>query len=418
MKRAPETSKPWKKSLGGCVLASLVAGAGLGCEAPPVVPTADGRQNTLTARLEGSLVVQSRARGNAIVFLYDAERPPPPQGTGRPLAFTVVPAEQLFGPALGGTAPGPFTAPFSFSLVAAGRYMLRGFIDADTCGAAATQPCHRPDFIPWYGVTSEPNAGDVGGAAVDPTTGTPLVFEVTADADGQPQPLTGVSVSFSDTARVPLDRPAFQVVAGDRNLGSTQKLLRLQPQAIQDGAVDQRPPGFFVSYVDANRDGQPDDANRDGVPDLWPRVVVRKLADGVAGVVDENDLDRNGVPDTTGVDYPHADGSKDGLPDVVVLAAGLVPDGPIAALTDEQGQPRMQGAVVPELQVVVRPQALDARDAAAPAPLKDLPRGRYALVLIQSTGQTWRVPNELDPALAAGVGLPSLESQAFFLEVP
>ncbi|MCP3145105.1 hypothetical protein [Pyxidicoccus xibeiensis] len=404
----------WTKPLGGLVLASLV---GLGCEAPPVVPTADGRQNTQSARLEGSLVVQSRARGNAVVFLYDAERPPPPQGTGRPLAFTVVPAERLFGPALGTTAPGPFTAPFSFSLVPAGRYMLRGFIDADTCGVAATQPCHRPDFIPWYGVTSEPNAGDVGGAAVDPTTGAQLVLEVTADAEGQPQPLTGVSVSFSDTARVPVDRPAFQVVGGERALGSTARVLRLQPLPIQDGAVDQRPQGFVVSYVDADRDGQPDDANRDGVPDLWPRVVVRKLAENVPGSPDDNDLDRNGVPDPTGVDYPHADGRQDGQPDVVVLAAGLVPDGPIAALTDEQGQPRMQPAVVPELQVVVRPQALDIRDSAAPAPLKDLPRGRYALVVIQSTGQTWRVPNELDPALAAGVGLPALESQAFVLEV-
>jgi hypothetical protein len=381
-----------------------------------VVPTADDRQSSRTARIEGSLVVQSRARGNAVVFLYDADRPPPPQGTGRPLSFTVIPAERLFGPALGTDAPGPFTAPFAFSLVPPGRYMLRGFIDADTCGAAAAQPCHRPDFIPWYGVTSEPNAGDVGGAAVDPTTGALLTLHVTEDADGQPQPVTGVAVSFSDAARVPVDRPAFQVL-GDRTLGSATKVLRLQPLSVRDGAVDQRPQGFVVSYVDANRDGTPDDANGDGVPDLWPRVVVRKLADGLPGV-DENDLNRDGVPDATGVDYPRSDGSLDGRPDVVVLAAGLVPDLLIAALTDEQGQPRMQPVVVQELQVAVRPLALDVREPAAPAPLQGLPRGRYAVVLIQSTGQTWRVPNEMDPALAPGLGLPTVESQAFFLEVP
>lgn len=407
----------WTQALGGLALASAFS-LGLGCEAPPVVPTADFRQNTHTARIEGSLVVSSRARGNAIVFLYDADRPPPPQGTGRPIAFTVVPAEQLFGPSLGANLPGPFTAPFNFSLVAAGRYTLRGFIDADTCGAAATQPCHTPDFNPWYGVTSEPNEGDVGGAAVDPSTGQPLTLEVTADADGVAQPLTGVSVSFTDSARVPLDRPAFQVVQGDRTVGPGQKVLRLQRLSVQSGAVDQRPPGFMVSYVDANRDGVPDDANKDGVPDLWPRVVVRKLADPTSGLLEDNDLDRNGVLDASGVDYLHADGTQDGKPDLVVLAAGLVPDGPIAALTDEQGNPRMTPAVVQELQVVVRPQALDASNPAAPAPLKDLPKGRYTLVLIQSTGQTWRVPNELDPTIAPGVGLPAEPSQAFVLEVP
>ncbi|MBZ4421090.1 hypothetical protein [Myxococcus sp. RHSTA-1-4] len=413
MSRPTPTHSRKKMALGSLVLASLL---GLGCEPPTVVPTADGRQNTRNARIEGSLVVQSRARGNAVVFLYDADRPPPPQGTGRPISFTVIPAEQLFGPALGTDAPGPFTAPFTFSLVPAGRYLLRGFIDADTCGGAAAQPCHRPDFIPWYGVTSEPNAGDVGGAAVDPTTGVPLTLEVTADADGQPQPLTGVSVSFSDSARVPLDRPAFQV-QGDPTMGSAMKVLRLQRLAIQDGAVDQRPPGFLVSYVDANRDGTPDDANADGMPDFSLRVVVRKLAEGLHSV-EENDLNRDGVPDATGVDYMHADGTQDGNPDVVVLAAGLVPDPLIAALTDEQGQPRMQPVVVQELQLAVRPLALDARNPAAPAPLREMPRGRYAVVLIQSTGQTWRVPNELDPAVAPGVGLPSVESQAFVLEVP
>ncbi|NMO15369.1 hypothetical protein HPC49_35990 [Pyxidicoccus fallax] len=407
------TSSWKKKALGGLVLASLL---GFGCEPPPVVPTADGRQNTHTARIEGSLVVQSRARGNAVVFLYDADRPPPPQGTGRPIAFTVIPAEQVFGPALTTNAPGPFTAPFTFSLVTAGRYTLRGFIDADTCGTAAVQPCHRPDFIPWYGVTSEPNAGDVGGAAVDPTTGAPLTLEVTADADGHPQPLTGVSVSFSDTARVPVDRPAFQVV-GDRTLGNTPKVLRLQPLQMQNGAVDQRTPGFLVGYVDANRDGVPDDANGDNVPDFSLRVVVRKLHPTLPGV-EENDVDRNGVPDAEGEDYLHADGTLDGKPDVVVLAARLMADPLITALTDEQGQPRMQPVVVPELQVAVAPQALDARNPAAPAPLKDVPRGRYAVVVIQPTGQTWRVPNELDPALAPGVGLPPVESQAFYLEVP
>ncbi|MCP3102923.1 hypothetical protein LZ198_29000 [Myxococcus sp. K15C18031901] len=412
------TTPSWKRTLGGVLLAALLT---TGCESPSVVPTADGRQNLHTARIEGTLVVQSKARGNAVVFLYDVARPPPPAGTGRPIAFTVIPAEQLFGPALTTDTLGPFTAPFTLSLVPAGTYLLRGFIDADTCRSGA-QPCRPSDFNPWYGVTSEPNAGDVGGGAVDPTTGATLALTVTEDADGNPLPLTNVSVSFSDTARVPLDRPAFQVsvlVGGDHvvTTGGGTKVLRLTPQTIRGGAVDQAPPGFLVSYVDANKDGVPDDANKDGIPDVWPRVVVRKLAN-VPGLLEDNDLDRNGILDPDGIDYPRAGSGRDGQPDLVVLAAGLVMDPILSALTDESGNPRMTPVVMPELQVAVRPLALDARDAAAPAPLEGLPQGRYTVVLIQSTGQTWRVPNELAPAFAPAAGLTPVESQAFTLEVP
>ncbi|NTX00287.1 hypothetical protein [Myxococcus sp. CA040A] len=413
------TLPSWKQSLGGVLAASLLVA---GCESPTVVPTADGRQNIHTARIEGSLVVQSRSRGNAVVFIYDADRPPPPQGTGRPIAFTVVPAEQLFGPALGTDAPGPFTAPFSLSLVAAGRYTLRGFIDVDSCRSGAA-PCHRSDFNPWYGVTSEPNQGDVGGAAVDPTTGIPLTLEVAVDQEGHPLPLTNVTVSFSQaSAQVPVDRPAFQasvIVGGDAVLtaGGPPKVLRLVPQNIEGGAVEQRPKAFLVSYVDANRDGVPDDANRDGFGDLWPRVVVRKLADS-PGLLEDNDLDRNGILDANGTDYPHADGTRDGQPDLVVLAAALVPDALYPALTDEAGNPRMTPVPVAELHIGVQAVALDARDPAAPARLEGLPKGRYSVVLIQSTGQTWRVPNELAPAIATGIGLTGVESQAFVLEAP
>lgn len=395
-------------------LASLLSG---GCDAPDVVPTADGRQHTRSARIEGSLVVQSRARGNAIVFIYDATNPPPPAGSGRPLAFTVVTAAELFGASLGDNSTGPFTAPFALSLVEPGRYILRGFIDADTC-RNVPQPCHVPDFNPWYGVTSEPNAGDVGGGAVDPVTSATRVLEITTDADGWPQPLTGVSVSFSDSATVPFDRPAFQTAdSREFNTASTPlKTLTLTPQVLT-GAVDQRPPGFWVQLVDANKDGIPDDANNDGVPDFWPRVIVRKLADGVTGYVDENDLNRDGVVDEEGVDYARANGGKDGKPDVTVLAAGLAPDPLLAALLDEQGKPRPQPVFVPQLVVAIRPVALDARDPAAPAPLAAVPPGRYSVTLLQSTGQTWRLPNELDPALAEAAGLPGVPSQAFVLEV-
>jgi hypothetical protein len=414
-------SPPYLTPLAGLALVTLLAS---GCEAPPVVPTADRRQHQQTSRIEGDVVVQGRARGNVLVFLYDAERPPPPQGSGRPVSFTVVPAEQLFGAALEETqAAGPFTAPFSFSLIPPGRYLLRGFLDADTCLAGA-QPCRRPDFIPWYGVTAEPNAGDVGGAAVDALTRAPRVVEVAPGPDGSLQPVTHVTVSFSDSATVPMDRPAFQVQGPSQlNPAGPPLLLELRPQALKQGVVDVQPPAFLVRYVDEDANGVPDDADGNGVPDLWPRVVVRKLAsdeNGLVGngLVDENDLDRDGVLDAEGADYQRPDGSSDGLPDQVVLAAGLVPDALVAALTDEQGRPRMEPVAVPKLDVAVRTLALDVRNPRSPAPLKSIPPGRYAIVLVQFTGQTWRIPNELAPTLAPSLGLPAVENQAFTIEVP
>jgi hypothetical protein len=407
------------KPLVGLVLMGLLA---TGCEPPPVVPTADRRQNQQLSRIEGSVVVQSKARGNVIVLLYDAARPPPPQGSGRPVSFTVISAEQLFGLSLGdgGATSGPFTAPFAFSLVAPGKYLLRGFLDADTC-RTRPQPCHASDFIPWYGVTGEPNAGDVGGAAVDAVTRLPRVVEVDVGPDGAPRAVTGVTVTFSDTATVPMDRPAFEVKGQTQvQLTTASRQLELGPLALQEGGVDVRPPGFLVRYMDEDGNGEPDDANNDGVPEFWPRVVVRKLAASGGGLVDENDLDRNGLLDAEGMDYTRFDGTSDGLPDQVVLGAGILPDAPLAALRTAElaGRPRMDPVVVSKLDVLVQPQAYDARNPRQPIRLKSLPSGRYALILLQFTGQTWRTPNELAPSLTPTFGLPAVASQAFIIEVP
>jgi hypothetical protein len=377
------------------------------CEAPPVYSTKDKRQNTRSSRIEGELVVQSRARGNAVVLLYDAARPPPPQGTGRPLAFALVPQAQLFGGAPEGST-GPFTAPYAFSLVAPGRYLVRGFIDRAPA-----------DFIPWFGVTGEPNAGDVGGGAVDPVTKAPVVVEISAETL---EPATHVTVSFADSATLPADRPAFAVGA-PAVLPSGDTVYPLTSQPIDEGVVHEARPTFFARYVDEDGDGVPD-LDAKGAPLFWPKVVVRKLADTPARLIDENDLDKNGVLDAEGVDYEHLDVATgatiaaDGKPDLVVLAAGWNPAELVAALTDPLGQPRMTPVPLSTLHLVVKPRALDASNPAAPAPLAAVPPGLYAVVVLQFTGQSWRVPNELSPEVAPGLGLPPLSSQGFVIQVP
>lgn len=373
------------------------------CEAPNVFSGADKRQNTQSGRIEGQVIVNSTARGRIVLFLYDAARPPPPVGTGRPITFTVVSQESVFGKAAEGDA-GPFTAPFAFSLVAPNRYLIRGFIDSNA------------DFIPWYGVTADTTAGDVGGAAIDPVTRASRIVEVGVDDAGSPIPALDVPVSFSDTARLPVDRPIFSVVGGMSSvtLSGAPKILELQATPIDEGVMMQPTPAFLVRFVDDNADGVPDDANGDGIPEVWPRVVVRKVQQEGSPLIDENDLDKNGVVDATGEDYEHANGEKDGLPDVVVLAAGFDVSEYAAQLVDGMGRVKPTPTALPRLKLVLQPRAFDASTPTAPQLLKAVPIGRYAITVIQQTGQTWRVPNELGLGVP---GLPLVAPQGFVVQV-
>lgn len=365
-----------------------------GCEAPPVFATADMRQkaDAGTGRIEGSVVVSSAARGDAVIFLFDAAKPPPPAGTGSPLTFTVVSRAEIFGEAPGS---GPFTAPFAFSLVKPGAYLIRGLIDANA------------DFIPWYKVTADANAGDIGGAAVDPVTRAPQVITVAPNA-------LNVGVSFSDAARVPVDRPVFQVVSMTQSAtvmqGMPPVVLELRPQPIDDGAVHQPQPVFLAQLIDDDHDGVPDDKNRDGAPDMWPRVIVRKIVEG-ANLLADDSGDYTHVVDMKPVD-------PDGVPDVVVLAAGFDPTEVLPVLVDAMGMPRAAPVPVTKLKLVIRPAAFDAANPAAPVPLLSMPPGKYAIVLIAPTGQTWRVPNELAPGLGSRLGLPEVSTQGFVVQVP
>ena len=404
-----------RRMLFALALAGLAA-----CEVPPVFAGADKRQNTSAGRIDGTVVVSSAARGNVLLFLYDAARPPPPTGTGRPLTFTVLTKETVFGEAPVEGDVGPFTAPFSFSLVAPGQYLVRGFIDVND------------DFIPWYSVTSEMNAGDVGGVAVDANRA-PRTVAVELDSDENPVAAVGVRVLFADTLATPVDRPAFEASVASLTLGSANASIELSAKAIVEGKVAEGNPIFLASLVDSDGNGKPDDANGDNVPDFWPHVVVRKISASSAQfdsvLLDENDLDKNGVldPPGTGIpiaDYEHIDLTtgatiaRDGAPDLVVLAAGFDFATLMPTLVDETGKVKSTPTPVSKLTLVIKPQAIDMSNPTHPQVIKGVPSGRYAITVIQSTGQTWRVPNELDPELAGVKGFTDVSSQGFIITVP
>jgi hypothetical protein len=394
------------------LLPSFIAGLSA-CESPGINPGADVRQNTRSSRIEGNLVVSSSTRGNAILFLYDAARPPPPAGTGRPLTFTTVSSQRIFGNAPNGIS-GPFSAPFGFPLVNPGRYLIRAFLDVNA------------DFIPWYAVTSDVNAGDVGGGALDANRNL-KVIEVVLDENQRPLATTDVGVAISDVARVPVDRPVFEVAGGVASVKITNApaAIELVLKPIAEGAIAQPAPVFLARLVDDNGDGVPDDANGDGIPDFWPRVVVRKMASGANVLTDENDLDRNGILDAEGfIDYEHLSlpsmmvQPPDGSPDAVVLAAGFDFSALQSLLVDATGRVKLTPTPVNKLKLVIKPQAFDASNPVRPALIRGVPKGTYAITVIQSTGQTWRLPNELSPELATGAGLPTVTSQSFVVEVP
>jgi len=302
----------------------------------------------------------------------------------------------VFGAAVPGDT-GPFTAPFTFSLVGAGHYLVRGFVDANA------------DFIPWYAVTSEMNRGDVGGAAVTPAL-TPRTVTVDLDEAGQLVPALDVRVMVSDSLKAPFDRPAFEVQSPTSTVPTSGLRVTLAATTLAEPLVVEHSPGFLTQLGDA------------GVV-LWPKVAVRKLAEGGL-LLDENDLDKNGVLDLEAgfADYEHVNPATgatiapDGAPDLVVLKAGFDATG--LPLVDDAGSPLPSPVPIAQLSLLIAPVAYDVSDPARPAVLKGVPPGRYAITVIQFTGQTWRVPNELAPALAADRGFREVASQGFVLEVP
>lgn len=372
------------------------------CELPAVFAGADQRQNTEYGRIAGQVIVSTAARGNIILFLYDASRPPPPYGSGRPLSFTLISRQDVFGDALDNDS-GPFTAPYAFSLVPPGHYFVAGFIDVDD------------DFIPWYGVTAGATEGDVPGAALNPATRAFRKISVDVDDNGQPQAALDIPVSFSETSRLAFDRPTFSIASDAKISLSTQpQRIELAISPIDDGLIHSPKATFLTRLVDDDGDGVADDRNGDGLPDVWPRIVVRKMEDGDNLLLDENDVNQDGLIDDTGTDYAHDPDGLDGIPDAVVIAASIDVSAQQALLLDAQDHPKSTPTPLSSLSLILWPRAFDVSSSASPKPLRVVPRGRYAITIVQQTGQVWRVPNELGIVVP---GLPQIASQSFFLQI-
>ena len=275
-------------------------------------------------------------RGNVVVSLFEADRPP--DAAVSPVNVVIVPAAALF---TGDASDGLFSAPYTIPTVAPGTYEVRAFLDVDG------------DFSPSLEALSQPSAGDVLGGHFDPATGGLLAVTVGADESvGQ--------VSVQIVEPVPVERPAFVVTssltidAGDAN----PDVVRLEALALDRNelCLDPSRSGFLVEYVD----GQPLDRDGDGLDDLFPQVRLRKL---------------------------------DGPPGTTVLIPAAIDPAPFADVLAVDGR-----AVSLQIEVRLAEDAVsisgDVRER-----LAGIPSGRYGIEVVSATGQTWRVPNDVDAVL-------------------
>ncbi|MBI4819540.1 MAG: hypothetical protein HY791_24925 [Deltaproteobacteria bacterium] len=297
-----------------------------------------------TGLIRGTLVYPAgSARGNAIILLFREDTPPPPEGSGSPINFVVVAKHTLFGDAPP-NQPADFVAPFTIPTVAAGTYQIRAFLDADE------------DFDPLHALLAQPSAGDVAGGFVDLSTGRFESFTVLND-----QVVEGAIV-VTLGREIPVERPAFawkseaRLTVPFRN--PAQGVLITHPIERSFVRHDPSRSHFLIQLVDANQDGAPDDANGDHLPDVYPRVLLRRVADA-------------------------------SQPTVIVP----VVTNPLPFLDRLQ---KSEAVTTDVLELIIPPVAVQLAANGSRTILPSIPEGPYETIVISGTGQTWQVPNDLD----------------------
>jgi hypothetical protein len=358
---------------------------GCGYDAPDN-PYADPFPNVISGTvLAGDLPDVS----HVVLLLTDAANPMPPTGTGSPTTFSTVPAARFSTPEAGVRA-----ASYAVTGVPDGTWLLTAVMDLDH------------NFHPAVPTLAGATCGDQAGGHLASLAGSALAPITTAGGEQ----VADVTVVLG--LQVPTQRPAFSVseLADTVDPAAPGAIFRLESQPIEaaygpdlalsfTGPFDPTAPNpcdtaFWVHLTDADDDGlidpHPSYPPELGVPDVWPRVFLEWLGAPI-------DTDGDELPD----DFDRGD-----LPAGTRFVSEGVPFAPQLAAIDPT-----RPETVPPIGATFPATTLDVLFPAAGRRLDPdgtsttltdpaaLPAGAWSVTVVAQTGQTWRVPNELDTSL-------------------
>lgn len=315
-----------------------------------------------TSVISGEVVFAGAAvSGPVAVLITDASNPPPPDGTGPPYDFTMVPED-----AFTGADAGIQGAPYAITGVPDGSWIVNALMDADH------------DFQPVLTATAGATCGDwVGTHLADLVS---LESAPVSVSDGQL--LDDVSVLIA--VEMTVERPSFTIDDVTLDQTAVGSMITATSTPIHSPVLEFPGPfdgtdtcdssfWFYAEDLDANGEADPHWNSvlaAAGVKAIWPRMYLRYMGE---------ELEEGEVWGTELGVYP------------TQLLEGSAAPGVIAPTTAMTGV--YYGAALHVL-----PDGTE--EYAFPG---DIPTGNWMMTLVSFTGQTWTVPNEL-PELGSTAG--------------
>lgn len=346
--------------------------------APPLSDT----PNVGPAVITGTIVVSGpESPANTMVLVYPADNPPPPQGTGRPLTFSTVPAAAFR------SSGGVMEAEYSVSVdgIVEGEVLVTALMDIDE---------NFYPLPPFAEVLGGATCGDFLGAHVgDLETG-----ELAPVSIRQDELTEGVTILVAREATI--ERPSFVFQGGSpvlsREVAATGGLQTFRLASTPIAAI-------------APRDGNPE-----------PILEITGPFDGTDPCdtsfwVTVYDRDGDGQPDPS-PDFPPETGLIDAWPQVILQYLGEIDDDGVVQPTLEPGESwAMRSALFPgavwfgevplnqptpltQSEWIFVPAGLHTLPDGTTETVLDptqLPAGAWSVTVINIAGQTWTVPNVL-----------------------
>lgn len=310
-------------------------------------------------RLSGTVVVDAtEVTGLVAIIAYDATDPPPPVGTGGPVALATVSPESFTG-----SSASIQSAPWTMTGLGDGTYLIGALYDVDG------------DFSPILPILAGGTCGDLAGGHPADLAGTTGVVTVEGGEWVD-------DVALAVTTEYTIERPAFTLgeatVSAASNDGFELASVAIDNDFIEiTGPYDGTDPcdaAFYIYLPDNDGDGyidpHPDFGGAEGAYDIWPRIYLTYQGDGDVAVEAGEQYYTQALIDPTAwvmdgtMPYP--------------------PTAPYAFLTTDID------AVWPGQ--VVHEDADGNTDVLAAG---DIPTGTWKVTVVSYSGQTWSVPNSL-----------------------